>query len=795
MKINRLYLENFKQFKNQEIIFTEGLIGFVGNNGAGKSTIFDAIFFALFGLSSKPKNDKANEKDSVLVELDFDDKEKIYQLKRILKGKSEKHEVDILCDGVIIATGVNEVKKQVTRILKIDSKNFKQSFFSEQKDVDAFILLQPRDRKTVLRIMLGFDKLDKLETCIKGQGKELDLKVEAQKKLLITEVELQNKKENEVKHSEEKEQTDNIYRVAKENFESNESDYKSAKILAREQDSKKTEHDKLSNQIQTLTVQILEKQGQVNEKKNEINQLEKKETELIQIESKKIEYDKVTDDVSCLLKEQNKFSQAEGFKNMLSQSNDNYKDSQKKLNELNKSLKIYSNIENNIIHSKNSIKKIKEEIKEIEKTKEELISNISVIKSKINERKECLTDIQKIGKDSDCPTCLRPLFEQYDFVINKYETEIQEFEKEKLNKLNEKLNEENSKFETLSTKKTKEENILEDLKRKEYEKTQIANYITEKTGDSEKFLIAIKQNEASLSEIGVIQFDLHQLKNTQQKQKVLKPDYDKYIRLQIEIWRKPNLENGINKIQNEIQELEIKHKTTKTKISEIGFDENIYNKTKSEVEEKEKKKDYANSVLNNLNLKLVNLENNISRIRNEIRQDAELRIKIDEIVIEVKFYEKLGIFINTFKTNITSVTLPTISNEASKLFSDITKNRYSDLRFDEDFELKVNREGKDVLLTSLSGGEKDLASLCLRIAISKKVAQIAGRTNMGFLALDEVFGSQDESRREELLLALIRISKDFKQIFVITHNQDVQEQFPKRIVVSKVGAFSKAMFA
>ena len=77
----------------------------------------------------------------------------------------------------------------------------------------------------------------------------------------------------------------------------------------------------------------------------------------------------------------------------------------------------------------------------------------------------------------------------------------------------------------------------------------------------------------------------------------------------------------------------------------------------------------------------------------------------------------------------------------------------------------MSREDFEVDLETLSGGEKDLASLCLRFAISKRISKLVGRSNMGFLALDEVFGSLDEDRREELLKALHEISKEFKQIF------------------------------
>ena len=49
MILHTLVLHNFRRFKHATIEFPEGVIGVVGLNGAGKSTIFEAIAWALYG--------------------------------------------------------------------------------------------------------------------------------------------------------------------------------------------------------------------------------------------------------------------------------------------------------------------------------------------------------------------------------------------------------------------------------------------------------------------------------------------------------------------------------------------------------------------------------------------------------------------------------------------------------------------------------------------------------------------------------------------------------------------------
>ena len=49
MILNTLRLSNYKQYSHLELAFREGLVGIIGKNGAGKSTIFEAILYCLFG--------------------------------------------------------------------------------------------------------------------------------------------------------------------------------------------------------------------------------------------------------------------------------------------------------------------------------------------------------------------------------------------------------------------------------------------------------------------------------------------------------------------------------------------------------------------------------------------------------------------------------------------------------------------------------------------------------------------------------------------------------------------------
>ena len=92
MILSSLQMENYKKFQNYTLDFVEGLTGIIGRNGSGKSTIFDAITFALYGDVRGEKETiryaKAGEKDTVSVTLDFEIDGMEYRVVRELRGKA-----------------------------------------------------------------------------------------------------------------------------------------------------------------------------------------------------------------------------------------------------------------------------------------------------------------------------------------------------------------------------------------------------------------------------------------------------------------------------------------------------------------------------------------------------------------------------------------------------------------------------------------------------------------------------------------------------------------------------------
>ena len=134
-----------------------------------------------------------------------------------------------------------------------------------------------------------------------------------------------------------------------------------------------------------------------------------------------------------------------------------------------------------------------------------------------------------------------------------------------------------------------------------------------------------------------------------------------------------------------------------------------------------------------------------------------------------------------FKTKINSQVTPRISQIASDMFYEVTKGKYQLIEVDDEFNFFIYDEGKRYPIERFSGGEIDLANLVLRIAISKTLNELSSNTNIGFLAFDEVFGSQDEDRRYAIMESFNKISENYRQIFLISHDKEIKELFENLI--------------
>lgn len=165
MRPLKLELEGFKSYLNQTTIdFTKlddgALFLISGKTGAGKTTIFDAIVYALYGqLSNGNKTKDAMmskqlpEGKECSVSLDFEVRGRSYHVMRSFKNnKSQtmKHEL-VLPDVLQPLTKVSDINAKITEIIGLDANQFCQIVLLPQGDFQKFLVANTSERLPILQ--------------------------------------------------------------------------------------------------------------------------------------------------------------------------------------------------------------------------------------------------------------------------------------------------------------------------------------------------------------------------------------------------------------------------------------------------------------------------------------------------------------------------------------------------------------------------------------------------------------------------------------------------------------------
>ena len=184
-----LYAQNYRTFDTLDLDLPDGCVAIIGENGAGKSSIVNAIDLAIFGPDGRTLADDHTEGsiDPLTVELELEHAGALYRIRRTFdprgRGKTsldfERLAARVEVDGQVVYLNVNhpelahtgewhplsaesvkETQAVIERTLGLSRETFRASAFLAQGDGAAFTAAQPRDRKRILANVLGLERWD-----------------------------------------------------------------------------------------------------------------------------------------------------------------------------------------------------------------------------------------------------------------------------------------------------------------------------------------------------------------------------------------------------------------------------------------------------------------------------------------------------------------------------------------------------------------------------------------------------------------------------------------------------------
>lgn len=789
MILTKLKLENFKKYRFFEISFDLGLIGIIGKNGSGKSTIFEAILFALYG-ELKNKGDKevvrnanALEKDIVSVELEFEIEETIYKIVREFRGKTLSANAKLYKNEELITTGAKEVTIAIVNLTKMSKDAFMHTLFASQKELTSLSNSKPEDRKKMIRKLLGLEKIDFVEKELIEKSRELKREIDAFKEVLLSSEDITIKKENIVEQTVQKEEF--LKDIDKQSLVLDELNKKVFIIKQELEQLTKTKEQKqiLKARCEILTNSISSHQKTQEKLQNELNALYTKQEELKGLQTIKQEYITLHE----TLKEQDKLKEYSLRKDGLLLEQKELREQYTKAKDSIKVLEFETKEHLELVEKEkeldNSIEKYKLLLTNKELDEKRLIQEIAGEEKLIADIKKKIENITILGKESNCPTCTRPLLDEYDSVIFSLEQIVIKVENEKIDISKEQLaniKEEKEKLEEIQKANIKEHfeiskkiNLIENKKRDLQALKEHFEKVTQK---------GVK-NKEELAKLEIYNYDKNLHEELLLKQKELKSKYEYILSLETMLKRVDSIKEELKTsiLNQDKYNLELLQKDLEYKA--INYDEVKHKEKLKEFDEVQKQKDSLVTLINDLKVKIATIQGQIKTIQESLQNNETQLKKVQTKKDDLNDYEKIKINLAEFKTKLNSKVAPRISDIASNMFAQITKGKYQHIEVSNEFDFYIYDEGKKYPIERFSGGEIDLANLVLRIAISKTLSELSGVNSIEFLAFDEVFGSQDDSRRMEILEAFHTIKEQYRQIFLISHEVEIKEMFERVVEV------------
>src|ERR1035441_5065846 len=178
--IKELELDNFRSFSHARLDFVPGQNYIFGQNWQGKSSIVDAIGFALFGVAIFPKKvaGTAVTSDHLVneaskhgaVELRFEQDGFEYSIHRSLPGGR----VSLKKSDAEIAVGIRTVAEKLVALLGVDVKLFQNIFFSDQDDLRKSLEFSPEERRVFIERLLGVEEWKQRIESLRATRKALE---------------------------------------------------------------------------------------------------------------------------------------------------------------------------------------------------------------------------------------------------------------------------------------------------------------------------------------------------------------------------------------------------------------------------------------------------------------------------------------------------------------------------------------------------------------------------------------------------------------------------------------------
>lgn len=800
MILNTLSLSNYKQYSHLELDFREGLVGIIGKNGAGKSTLFEAILFCLFG---KEEGNKAHVRSAfadpkavVELVLCFSIGEIQYKVKREFRGKALAVGAELYKNDQLVAKGVSPVNDELVNILHMERDAFKRSVFSGQKELSELSDATGEVRKKMVRRMLGLDTLDDVQIRINTDLRDLNSQAAGQRQNLLEEEALEAVRRSMAERQTLLEINRESSKLENQKLTLAQEQYKAEKAKFDKEEARFKQYNGLVNELTQLQERITGLEQQQNTLTQKLEELQSQKIQLSTAGQEWVHFEAEKKQLDLLETEHARYINRQARLNKIQETTEQLTTINEKIIQIRESLLVGADVARAIEQTQQSISDLEAAIELRRQELSGLNQQIGGIQASIRERSEKLSSLRALGESGSCPTCLQPLMAGYEYALSELESEINTLQQNKLKDLDSKKKEVTAAGLQLKAQQDDARMQLQKWLQEQTRLKELNRQLQSETDQQQSLQARITADETILREIGDVAFDEIAYQSLKTRLSAQEPRYREYLTQANYITRElPATETALQSNLAAQKQTRENSFTRQQALQELSFDEKVYNDARQALADFTERYQAQSEQLRALERTGHELQTAQEKDTEKIRANEKILAQISHKLEEIELLRKLAEMLGLFKTEILEKISPGITREASELFSRITKGKYEGLLVDENFDFSIADGGIFYPISRFSGGEVDLANFCLRIAITKAIMDLSGGgQRMEFLAFDEIFGSQDEDRRLEMMLALNYLQEQFRQIYIVSHIDSLKDYFPHLLEVQFAAEGSQALW-
>jgi exonuclease SbcC len=776
MRLQRLRLQNFRQHVDNTIEFRPGLTGIIGPNGAGKTTILEAIAWAIYGAAAaRGTNDtirfaRAAPRARVAAELTFELENHEYRVVRALNS------AEVYLDNGLnpVATGVGTATSYLQSKLGMTRQEFFNTYFTGQKELQFLAQMGPADRSRFLAQVLGYERLRRAQNLGIDRRKQLRAEIDGLRSGLPDPAVLQADGEAAAQRTKQAKKALAQAEKLRDKLAKEVATLTPAWTAAQEARERSRE---LAQQFEAAQREQENAQRELQRAQAELQKVADAEAELAAVKPQLAELDRLASACEQLDEHAIRHERRVALAERQTELNADLAAILARLEQVGRAPELLLQTEQEIEQGRVALAEADAEVNNLRTTwnrdVQDVKTQLRFNATTVQELEQRILSLKKTGKHGPCPVCTRTLDDEFDTVLAHLEEEL-----EKTRQNERWLSQRDKQLAQKPAALSVAEKALAELREGMEKKTerlarcqQATGELWERTGQrrlKERNLATVEEELAAIPEgydraaHEAVKAQLAQLRAIAQRASVLEHEIASGLE------RASELKAAQERAQAVVQRsAEIERARTDLKFDAQQF---------AEVKEKFDKASVAADAA-----KLTAAEAaQILRAAEEIHEAAQRALaayaekheKLTALESDFRHHNEMDSALTRLRTELNARVRPELAELASAFLSDITDGRYNALDIDESYNVLVLEDGEEKPV--ISGGEEDVANLVLRIAISQMIAERAGQ-QLSTLFLDEVFGSLDLERRDNVIQLLQKLQDRFEQVVLITHVETVRE--------------------